>query len=217
MSQRVRIRFSKQGDLRMIGHRDLLRTLERLFRRAQLHLAMSQGFHPRPRMSFPSALGVGVAALDEIMELELDHPYNADEVLGRLHANTVPGLQFQSVEILTPDERKAQLTSTAYEFPVPEDRQAETARSIESFLAKREHLVQRANRVAPVDIRPGVERLELCGGTLHMTLGATREASVRPRDVLAVLGLADLEQQGCYLTRTAVQLVNQPRKKLNEK
>ena len=32
--QRVRIRFAKQGDLRLIGHRDLMRTWERLFRRA---------------------------------------------------------------------------------------------------------------------------------------------------------------------------------------
>lgn len=212
MSQRVKIRFSKQGDLRMIGHRDLLRTLERLFRRAQFNLAMTQGFHPRPRMSFPSALGVGVAALDEIMELELDQPYDADEVLGRLRSHTVPGLEFQSVEILTPDERKAQVTSTTYAFPVPEDRQAATARAIEQFLAEREHLIERANRTLPVDIRPGVERLELCGATLQMTLGTAREASVRPRDVLEVLGLADLEQQGCYLTRTEVQLVNKPRK-----
>ena len=32
--QRVRIRFCKQGDLRLMGHRDLARLLERLFRRA---------------------------------------------------------------------------------------------------------------------------------------------------------------------------------------
>ena len=51
--QRVRIRFRKQGDLRLIGHRDLVRCLERLFRRAGLPLGMSEGFHPKPRMSFP--------------------------------------------------------------------------------------------------------------------------------------------------------------------
>ena len=68
---RVRIRFCKQGDLRWIGHRDLMRCMERLFRRAALPLGMSQGFHPKPRMSFPAALAVGIAAMDEVMELEL--------------------------------------------------------------------------------------------------------------------------------------------------
>ncbi|HBO42708.1 MAG TPA: hypothetical protein DD670_01970 [Planctomycetaceae bacterium] len=61
--QRVRIRFSKQGDLRLIGHRDLVRVMERLFRRAELPLGMSQGFHPKPRMSFPTALALGIGGL----------------------------------------------------------------------------------------------------------------------------------------------------------
>ena len=57
--QRVRIRFPKQDDLRLISHRDLMRAWERLFRRAGVALSMSEGFHPKPRMSFPSALAVG--------------------------------------------------------------------------------------------------------------------------------------------------------------
>ena len=82
--QRVRIRFRKQGDLRFVGHRDLVRSLERLFRRAGLALGMSQGFHPKPKMSFPSALAVGIEGLDEVMELELAEPQSAEELLSRL-------------------------------------------------------------------------------------------------------------------------------------
>ncbi|HEX3724775.1 MAG TPA: TIGR03936 family radical SAM-associated protein, partial [Pirellulales bacterium] len=59
--QRVRIRFRKQGDLRLLGHRDLLRAWERLLRRTGLELRMSAGFHPRPKINFPSALAVGIA------------------------------------------------------------------------------------------------------------------------------------------------------------
>jgi hypothetical protein len=68
---RVRVRFSKQGDLRLIGHRDLMRCFERLFRRAGLRLRFSEGFHPKPRMTFPLALAVGIEGTDEVMELEL--------------------------------------------------------------------------------------------------------------------------------------------------
>ena len=73
--------FRKQGDLRLIGHRDLMRCLERLFRRAGLALGMSQGFHPKPRMTFPLALAVGIEGDDEVMELELTEPPAADELL----------------------------------------------------------------------------------------------------------------------------------------
>jgi radical SAM-linked protein len=64
---RVRIRFTKQDDLRWIGHRDLMRVWERLFRRAGVALSMTEGFHPKPRINFPSALAVGIAGMDELL------------------------------------------------------------------------------------------------------------------------------------------------------
>jgi len=90
--QRVRMRFCKQGDLRLIGHRDLMRCLERLFRRAGLPLAMSQGFHPKPRMTFPSALALGIEGVDEVLELELTESPPAEELLQRLTPHAPPGL-----------------------------------------------------------------------------------------------------------------------------
>lgn len=190
----------------MISHRDLVRTMERLFRRAELDLAMSEGFHPRPKMSFPSALSVGIAAVDEVMELELNHPVDEDELLDLLRQHAVPGLEFQSVRTLNSSERKGQLETTTYEFSVPSDRHEQTIRHIDEFMAMSQCLVERPKRRQPIDIRAGVQRLALQDGTLGMSLSAGREASVHPRDVLEALGLADLEQQGEHLTRTQVTL-----------
>ncbi len=68
---RFRLRFRKREDLRWISHHDLVRTVERWLRRAGLPLRRSEGFHPKPKLSFPSALALGIAALDEVMEFEL--------------------------------------------------------------------------------------------------------------------------------------------------
>ncbi len=100
--QRARIRFRKQGDLRLIGHRDLARLLERLFRRAGLRMGMSEGFHPKPRMGFPSALAVGIEGRDEVMELELAESCTVEELSERLHAHALPGLEFHTLEVLAP-------------------------------------------------------------------------------------------------------------------
>ncbi|MEE3219614.1 MAG: TIGR03936 family radical SAM-associated protein, partial [Planctomycetota bacterium] len=158
-NHRIQIRFFKQGDLRMISHRDLVRTMERLFRRADLDLAMSEGFHPRPKMSFPSALAVGIAAVDEVMELELNQPVDKDELLERLRQQEVPGLEFQSVRVLNSTERKRQLETATYEFAVPVERRDQTVVKIEEFLARPQCLVNRPKRSAPVDIRAGVPHL----------------------------------------------------------
>ena len=89
---RIRIRFRKEDDLRLISHRDLVRTWERLLRRAGLRLSMTEGFHPKPRMNFPSALALGIAGHDELLELELAEPLSADELRGRLVGQLPPGM-----------------------------------------------------------------------------------------------------------------------------
>lgn len=206
VQQRARIRFRKQGDLRLIGHRDLVRTMERLFRRAGLRLAMSQGFHPKPRMSFPSALAVGIEGLDEVMELALAESYTAEELLQRLQQHTLPGLEFQSVEILPPKANKAQVRSVTYQVPIPAERRLEAADRVARLMASPSCPIQRSSQNAPVDLRRFLQQLTLRDGVLRMRLLTSRHRSPGPRDVLAALGLAELEQLGVHLTRTTVEI-----------
>jgi radical SAM-linked protein len=204
--QRVRIRFRKEGDLRLIGHRDLVRTMERLFRRARLRLRMSQGYHPKPRMSLPCALAVGIEGLDEVMEVEMAQPYAADDLLARLGRASVPGLSFRSVDVLPPGVKKAQVCSVTYQVPIPVADRAGVVDRAERLMVSAHWPVRRRNRRAPVDLRRFLEALDLAGGLLSMRLRVTHEANPGPRDVLAALGLADLEQHGARLRRIAVEL-----------
>src|ERR1051326_7207454 len=47
---KVRLRFAKRGDVRLVSHHDLMRCLERALRRACIPMALSQGFNPRPKI-----------------------------------------------------------------------------------------------------------------------------------------------------------------------
>ena len=204
--QRVRIRFCKKEDLRWIGHRDLVRSMERLFRRAGLRLAMSQGFHPKPRMSFPSALAVGIEGLDEVMELELVESYAAQELGHRLASHTLPGLGFHSVEVLPPGSRKARLTRAAYQVPIPAPRRDAVADRAAKLMAKSSCPIQRPNHRGPVDLRPYLDQLIVRDGVLTIRLRGRGGQCVGARDVLRALNLDDLEQDGVCLRRTAVEI-----------
>jgi radical SAM-linked protein len=204
--QRVRIRFCKQGELRLIGHRDLVRLLERLFRRAGLRLGMSEGFHPKPRMSFPSALSVGIEGLDEVMELELAESRPGDELLRRLESQAVTGLAFRSVEILAPGARKAQVRSAQYRVSIPADRGDQVAERTSRLLARTSFPVDRPGGRGPVDVRRDVEELEFRDGVLSMRLCAAGGRRAGPREVLRALELDDLEQEGVRIVRTAVEV-----------
>ena len=204
--QRVRIRFAKQGDLRWIGHRDLMRCMERLFRRAELRLGMSQGFHPKPRVTFPSPLAVGIEGTDEVMELELAETCIADDLRDRLVSQAPPGLNVTSVEVLPEGSRKVRVREVVCQAPVPENLQPGLPAKIDELLALSSCPIQRPKRRTPVDLRPLLSELTFADGVLSMRLRVSQEAGVSPRDVLGVLGLGDLEHQGAHLTRTRVEI-----------
>ncbi|MBN2022539.1 MAG: DUF2344 domain-containing protein [Pirellulales bacterium] len=206
--QRVRIRFAKQGDLRLIGHRDLVRAMERLFRRAGLRLGMSEGFHPKPRMSFPSALAVGIEGHDEVMELELAQPPREASLLADLSQHAVPGLAFHRVELLPNEGRiqKARLTHVTYRIAIPEGRRQETSRRAAELMAASAAFVDRPGRPEPLDLRCCLDALGVEDGELAIRLRVVPGANPGPRDVLERLGLADLESQGVCLRRTAVEV-----------
>ncbi len=203
---RVRIRFCKQHDLRLISHRDLVRTIERLFRRAGVVVSMSEGFHPKPRMMFPSALAVGIDGLDEVLEVDFPESIEPASLLDRLNVHAPDGLTFTAADILPLGAKKAQAKSLKFEAPLPVDRICDVQNRVASLLASTSYPIQRADRAAPIDLRPLVEALEVFDGVLRMTLRLGQESGIRPREVLEALGLADLEAQGVHLSRTAVEL-----------
>ncbi len=83
---KVRLRFAKRGDLRLVSHHDIMRCLERMLRRASIPMVLSQGFSPRPKITFALALGLGIEGRREVVDLELSEPLEPAVLLGRLAA-----------------------------------------------------------------------------------------------------------------------------------
>lgn len=203
---RIRIRFRKEGDLRLISHRDLVRAWERLLRRAGLRLSMSAGFHPKPRMAFPSALALGIEGRDEVVEIELAESLPADAVRARLEPYLPPGLGLGAIEVLPKGAKKARVRSLLFELPLSDERAPAVQSRIDQLLAADVLPVDRGDGSAPVDLRPSLAELRLAPGKLCMRLNFSQQGGTRPRAVLEALGLGDYEQQGLILTRTAVEL-----------
>lgn len=206
--QRLRIHFRKTGDARWISHRDLMRAMERLCRRGGLKLRMSEGFHPKPKLSFPSALALGIEGLDEVMELQLVEPVEPAELVRRLNALATPGLTITAATALAPGQRKTKIRSVQYQFPVPAQWRDRARTAMENMKAATTLLVYRDGRQHPIDILANLASIELSNGVLSFRLRVTDQAAARPGDLLEALGLRDLEQQGPFLTRSDVEVVS---------
>ena len=204
--RKLQVCFRKQDDLRFVGHLDLARAWERLFRRAEVRMCMSAGFHPRPRMRFPSALPVGAAGLAEIVEVEIEGEEPLVELQTRIARLAPAGLVVVAIEELADDTRSPEVIEVAYDFPLPPADAALVARRVELLLGSSSLWVERGNR--RLDLRSSLLSAVVEADVLRMRLQVTREASLRARDVLAALELTELERQGSYLTRTHVLLAD---------
>ncbi len=203
--RRLRIRFRKEGDLRLIGHLDLLRAWERLLRRAEVPLVMSSGCHPRPRITFPSALPMGEEGRDEALEADFDGSGTVESIRAALAACAPAGLVPTAVEETSPDARAVEPCEFAYDFVLPAEHAARAAERLAQLLASDKLLVTRRSGVA-VDLRHLLLQAEIEGGCLRFRVQATHEQNLRARDVLDALGLGDLREAGHYPVRTQVIL-----------
>jgi radical SAM-linked protein len=215
---RLRIRFCKLGKIRWTSHRDVARMWERAFRRVQLPLAYSEGFSPRPKVSFGLALPTGHESVAEYLDVELSDDRDVDvAALPQLLSQALPiGVDATAIAVMEPGTPSLQeaVTSCSWTWSIagaglPD----EVAARVASVLEAESVVVNRFRKGATVseDIRPGVIQLEVLGAASFDGTGAgavegraagpdtsagvwlaaelaCQPRSVRPADVLAALG-----------------------------
>jgi radical SAM-linked protein len=212
---KVRLRFAKRGELRLVSHHDLLRCLERMLRRAEIPVAHSQGFNPRPKIVFTLALALGVEGRREVVELALAEPMEPSEVLGRLRANAPSGFDWLEAESVGPG-RPAHAEVVHYLLDnIPGDRFFDASASLARFLASASwpFTRRRPDRDIAIDLRSfvlgaGAELDSAGAGTLRFQMKITPTGSARPEELIEALGLRDLLGEGSILVRTEMELVS---------
>lgn len=83
---KARIKFSKTGSMRFIGHLDVMRYFQKAFRRAGIRISYSQGYSPHQLMSFASPLGLGLTSEGEYLDIALEDAMTKEEMLVKVNA-----------------------------------------------------------------------------------------------------------------------------------
>jgi radical SAM-linked protein len=195
----VRLRYTKLGKVRWISHRDVARALERAFRVVQLPLAFSEGFSPRPRVSFGLALSTGHESDAEYVDLVLAEDIDLDVLPSRLSAALPDGIDVVGAVALAERVPALQEAVTCVEWRVdvahtdltdvdPERLRAEidAALALPALAATR----RRKGRDVVEDVRPVIRRITVCDGpvtNIEMEM-STQPRGAKPGDVLAAIG-----------------------------
>ena len=101
---------------------DIMRCLERMLRRAGVPMVVTQGFNPRPKMTFALALGLGIEARREVVDLELSEPLGTVRAPGAALGGRAAGFRLgrRSASAIRRDRSEAQFGRVR----IPGDRRA---------------------------------------------------------------------------------------------
>jgi radical SAM-linked protein len=185
---RLRLRYAKQGKVRFTSHRDTARIWERAMRRADVPVATSAGFTPRPRLSFGLALPTGAESVAEYLDVEvLDGVVTDDELdalPGRLDPVLPTGFSVSLVAAVEPGAGSLQetVTSVTWELEAPTGVDVEAAAA--SVLAAGTLALERERKGERRvdDVRPAILALTARHATLVADV-ATVGRGLRPAEL----------------------------------
>jgi radical SAM-linked protein len=207
---RVRVRFAKAGKIRFTSHRDVARIWERALRRAGVPIAYTEGFSPRPKLSFGLALSTGHESLGEYLDVALrDAP--DPETVERLPALLAPmlpaGIEVQAAAVLAPgaDSLQQAVTSCTWHIEIgdlaPPDASAGVARALAAAALPLTR--ERKGHTVTDDVRPAILDLQVLGpvtgiaaplapvatgvGTALEAELATQPRGLRPAEAIAAI------------------------------
>jgi len=97
MDEKKRIVFDRIGDMKYISHLDTIRFLERLFKKTGIKIKHSEGFTPRPKLSFGNPVSLGDEAYNELMDAEIISELSNEDLIKLLNKNSPKGFNFKDI------------------------------------------------------------------------------------------------------------------------
>ena len=189
---KLRIKFSKHGVLKFIGHLDVMRYFQKAIRRAEIDIAYSTGFSPHQIMSFAAPLGIGLESNGEYMDIEVNSLTTSTQILETLNSQMVDGIQILEVKLLPENAGNAMASVAAASYSIcfregcqPQFLNQET---VTAFCEQPEIIVTKQTKrsESTFDMKPSLYAFSLCqdNKTLLLTVDASSSGNIKPSLVM---------------------------------
>ena len=187
---KVRIKFSKQGAMKFIGHLDVMRYFQKAIRRANIDIVFSEGFSPHMIMSFAAPLGLGLTSDGEYMDIEVRGELPSKEAVERLNQVMVDGIHIASYRQI-PEQKSSKAMSlvAAADYTVQFRKQYEPAgweTKVTDFFAQESIIILKKTKKSEneVDIRPMIYQMSVNNNVVFLRLASGSTSNLKPELVM---------------------------------
>lgn len=115
---KARIKWTKTGVLKFIGHLDVQRYFHKAMMRAELPVSFSKGMSPHQIMSFAAPLGIGMTSEGEYVDISFDWCYSSEEMLKRMNAVMNEGISVLEFKEIDEKEKNCMAVTVAADYLV---------------------------------------------------------------------------------------------------
>jgi len=194
--KKLKISFSKQGQAKYFGHLELVKIFLRAISRAGIPIKYSEGFHPKPKISFEDPLPVGLESLNEFFCLSLRGDVKPQRIVDPLNKHLPKGLTVFNCQIAPAKAVSKVLLSATYVVTKKDGFFDE--QELKCFVDSREFVVMRTRpkgKTQKIDLKEMVLKIELSApNRLKMTLRSEPGRTVRPFEVMEKIFCMPMEE-----------------------
>ncbi len=201
----MRLSFRKVGALQYISHLDLQRTFTRAIVRAQIPIWYTEGFNPKPRISFSTPLSVGCESIYELMDFRIVRDMDKADIMAALNRNLPPELSVSEVYM---QERKfTDIAYASYVIRIEREGDETTAARVASLLSEKPIVVCKRTKSGDkdTDIAPTIKSAAVfCQGddlVIETTLSAGAAEYLNPEYIVDYLSKSGAVLTGEMATR----------------
>lgn len=184
---KIRVRFSKQGQMKFIGHLDMVRYFQKVMRRGEIDVAYSEGFSPHQKMSFAAPLSVGVLSKGEYFDMEVNSTLSTKEAMDRINEQNVEGVTVLSYKLLPDNAKNAMAVMSAADYFVYTD--IFTDDDITGFINQNSINVIKKTKKSEkeVDIKPLIYSIKKEDNGIFIKLAQGSAQNLKPELVVTAL------------------------------
>ena len=177
---KIRLRFSKQGQMKFIGHLDMVRYFQKVMRRSEVDVAYSEGFSPHQKMSFAAPLCVGVLSRGEYFDLEVNSTESSKVMLERINAQNAEGVEVLSYKLLPDDAKNAMSVVAGADYKVYTD--LFNQNMLDAFMNQDQIIVLKKTKKSEkeVDIKPLIYNIKLEDDGIFMQVAQGSASNLKP-------------------------------------
>lgn len=214
-----RIKYAKLGRVRFISHLDVMRAIVRAVNRANIPVAYTEGFNPRPKLSMGPALPLGYESNCELADIFLARMLSPETLHERLGAAMPCGLDLlETGWVLGSSPRLSRASSARYMIELPKGEVADNCHTlVREFLVRDSAPVERVRRDTSsiVDVRRFVIDARVTvkpdSRWLQVEISMGGQGSCSPSEVAqAALDLSPDRAKCLRIMRTEIKFDNHP-------